>query len=469
MTEPSTGTRQAVRCRIDRSIGVLAATGLTVLATLFAGIYKIRRSFNYDEAYTYTFFISGGSPRRALTTQVVFNNHPMFSFSQTIGWRLGLVSESAQRLGPVVCGAVTVGLLTWFVARRFGAVAGVAAGLFLLLNPVFLNEFRSLRGYSLATMCVLIAALAIERSWHDTRPVWLWVQGIAMVVAVTTHSYSALTLVALAAATLVLGRVERRHIITWAIAAVAGLVIAAPVLDDARRNAESRGNLYLPWFGELVARSLLGYEWLPVAIVGVLTAIGLASIAKRSNRHAAATGLAVAIYGGTILALWQVIQPRDLYPRFFVSALPFLAALAGVGVRTVQDAIAGRSRAWARPLGVIVAIAAVSLAVVGLAPGAREILDTEPTLRDGAAIANGARAEGLSLCGRHPEPLSVYTEAIRRIDGLDDFGDCELYVAVLSLDAPHRDAALERFGSVVDLGGGVRVYASAEVLERLTP
>jgi len=393
----------------------------------------------------------------------------MFSFTQTLGWRVGLVGESAQRLGPVVCGAVTVGLLTWFVARRFGAVAGLGAGLFLLFNPIFMNEFRTLRGYSLATMCVLVAALAIERSWRDPRHVWLWIQGIAMVIAVTTHSYSALTLLVLAAAALVLGRVERRHIVTWVVAAVAALAIAAPVLDDARRNAESRGNAYLPWFGEFMARSLFGYEWLPVAIVGTLAVIGFASVARRSTRHATAMGAAAAIFAGTIVLLWQVVQPRDLYPRFFISALPFVAALAGVGVRAVHDEVADRSRERLRPLVGFAMIAVIAIGVAGLAPRAQELLSREPTIRDGAAIADEARADGLSLCGRNAEPLSVYTETLRPIDGLDDFGDCEVYVAVLGLDAARRDAALDRFGSVVELGGGVRVFASPEVLERVAP
>jgi 4-amino-4-deoxy-L-arabinose transferase-like glycosyltransferase len=466
-----------VRDRVDGLAGVLAATGFTVFVTLLAGVHKIGRSFNYDEGFTYAFFINGGSPRQALTTQIVFNNHPMFSFTQTLGWRVGLVGETAQRLGPVLCGAATVGLLTWFVARRGGVLAGLASGLFLLLNPIFMNEFRNLRGYSLATLCVFVAALAIERSWHDPRRRWMWLQAVVMVVAVTTHSYSALTLLVLAAAALVLGRVGRRHIITWVLAAAAALAIAAPVLDDARRNAESRGNAYLPWFGEFTARSLFGYEWLPVTVVGVLTAVGVVSLAQRSTRHAAATGVAITIFAGTILILWQVIQPRDLYPRFFISVLPFLAATAGVGVRAVLDTVTetdtetetDRPSGRARPLVGIMTIAAISLAVAGLAPRTQEILAIEPTIRDGAAFADRARTEGLSLCGRNAEPMSVYTETIRPIGGLDDFGDCDVYMAVLGLDAARRDAALERFGSVTELGGGVRVFASFDVLERLAP
>ncbi|MFT4658249.1 MAG: hypothetical protein ACI8V4_002436 [Ilumatobacter sp.] len=62
--------------------------------TLFLGLIRIGRSFGWDEGFTYFFFISGGSPRKALTTQIVFNNHPMFSAIQSIGWKLGFVGET---------------------------------------------------------------------------------------------------------------------------------------------------------------------------------------------------------------------------------------------------------------------------------------------------------------------------------------------------------------------------------------
>ncbi|MFT6392581.1 MAG: putative membrane protein, partial [Ilumatobacter sp.] len=169
--------------------------------TLFLGLIRIGRSFGYDEGFTYFFFISGGSPRKALTTQIIFNNHPMFSAIQSVGWKLGFVGETTQRLGPALCGAAAVGITVWFVARYFGVIAGVGAGVILGLNPVFLEQFRQLRGYALATVAVLAAGAALWRSWSDLRHRWLVIQGACMVVAVTTHAYSAVTILMLAVAT----------------------------------------------------------------------------------------------------------------------------------------------------------------------------------------------------------------------------------------------------------------------------
>ncbi len=123
---------------------------------------------------------------------------------QALAWRIGLVGETSQRLLPVMCGAAAVGLLTWWVGRRTDAFAGAFAGLALLANPIFVVEFRTLRGYALATLAVLVAAIATERSWRDHRTRWLVVASIAMVVAVTTHTYSALPIVLVAVVSTVL-------------------------------------------------------------------------------------------------------------------------------------------------------------------------------------------------------------------------------------------------------------------------
>ena len=94
-------------------------------------------------------FVNGGSPWKALTTQFVFNNHQMFSVIQAVVWRIGLVGETSQRLLPVMRGAAAVGLLTWWVGRRTDAFAGCLRRLGPLANPIFVHEFRTLRGYVL--------------------------------------------------------------------------------------------------------------------------------------------------------------------------------------------------------------------------------------------------------------------------------------------------------------------------------
>lgn len=435
--------------RPSAALAVVAAAGMLVL-----GAIRIGRSFGYDEGYTYFFFINGGSVRRALTTQIVFNNHPTFSATQAIGWRLGLVGETTQRLGPVVCAAATVGLLVWYTARRCGVYGGLAAGVALALNPIYLDQVRQLRGYSLATLGVIVAALAIDRSWSDHRQRWLVIQGVAMVVAVTTHAYSAVPLLMIAVAMLALGRLRLAHLVTWVVAALVAFAMQIPLLDEIRANTGGRGTLFRPDFPVQLGRALVGYEWPAVIVVGSAALLGAVAIARRSMRHALAVGLGAATLAAVVTLVWAVAQPRDLYFRFFVSVIPLIAHLAGRGVAQLPR--------LAEPLAVI------AIAVV-LAAGVGEILDQRPTLRAGAAVADRARAEGLELCGRHVEPLFVYTPPFRLVDGVDDLGDCEVLVSVLSVGQPQRDAADAHFGAERNLGGSVRIWADPSVIDAVAP
>jgi hypothetical protein len=437
------GTRTAIGAAIAAAIGTLAL-----------GAIGIGRSFGYDEAITYHYFVHGGSVRRALTTQLVFNNHPTFSATQAIGWQLGLVGESAQRLGPVVAATATVALVVWYTTRRCGVVGGLAAGAALALNPVYLEQVRQLRGYALATLAVVVAGMTLQRSWYDRRHRWLWIQAVAMVVAVTTHAYAALAFLMFAAATLGMGRLRRAHLVTWVGAAVAAFVMHLPLLDETRANLGSRGTLFRDDFPGQLARALVGYEWPAVIVVGGFAIAGLAAVARQSRQHL----LAVALSGGVLVAfvvvMWAVVQPRDLYFRFFIYIVPIGAHLAGRGVALLPR------RADA--------LGAVAIAVV-LAAGVGDILDRRPTIRDGAEIAERARASGYVVCGRSAEPMLVYTAPFPLITGIDDFDECEVFVSMLSVSAAQRAAADAQFDGHLDLGGSVRVWADADVLAEIAP
>lgn len=431
-----------------------AAITAVVLATmaLLVGLVNIGRSFNFDEAITYGSFINGGSVRRALTTQIAFNNHQMFSVFQTVGWRLGFVGESSQRLGPVVCGVVTVGALTWATARRAGVIGGATAGVVLLLNPVYLAEFRSLRGYSLATMCIVLAALAVHRSWNDRRPVWLVAQAAAMVVAVATHAYSALAILLIAVYTLAVGRLRPAHLVAWSGAAVAALVIQLPVLDETITATRANGSLFQPEFVERAARFLLGQAWPAVAITAALAVIGAWSLARRSRPDAIAVVACSATFVAFVLTIWLVLQPLQLFARFFVGVIPFLAAAAGLGAARLPRAVGA---------------VALMVLVVSLVPDARQTLQRDSGLRDAAIAVDAAREQGLVVCGYQAEALFVYMAPIRPVGGVDDFEDCEFYVSVLSLRPEAREAATARFEARRRVGGGPILWGPEDVLAEL--
>lgn len=448
---------------LDRpSAPVVLGVTLAVVAFAFAAV-GIGRSFDFDEAITYRFFVSGGSLRDALTTQVVFNNHQLFSAVQTIAWRLGFVGETAQRVFPVAAGAASVGIVATYTARRVGLVAGATAGLVLAFNPIFLAQARLLRGYALATLAVLVAGIALQRSWHDPRRRWLVIQGVAMVVAVATHSYSAVTILMFAAATVAMGELRRAHLVTWSLAAVAAVLVQLPLLDDARRNAELRGTAYRDWFAETTLRALVGFDWPAVIVVGALTVIGAVSVAGRSMRHLRAVVAAGAVFGTVLVLLWQVIRPADLYPRFFVSVTPLLAHLAGLGVAAIA------ARMPDRRSGVVAGAATGALAVGLLLPGAVDVVRAPgPSIREAAAVVAEAQGMGLQPCGWQAEPLGVYTEPVRPVTGIGDTEGCDVMVAVTGLGPAQRAAVEQRWVDSFTVGP-IGFWASPEVVSALRP
>jgi hypothetical protein len=436
--------------RSPKHPSVAVATAATSIAAMVVGSINIGRSFNYDEGVTYAMFVNGGSPWKALTTQFVFNNHQMFSVIQAVAWRIGLVGETSQRLLPVMCGAAAVGLLTWWVGRRTDAFAGAFAGMILVANPIFVHEFRTLRGYALATLAALVAAIATERSWRDHRTRWLVVASISMVVAVTTHTYSALPIVVVAVVTAVLRHLRVAHLIAWLLAAISAFLLQLPLLDDARSNIAAQGSRYMPGFGRRVVEMYLGQEPVVVIITAVLSAVGLWSLARRSRRVAAALAASIGLVAAVVVLLWQVIEPADLYPRFFVAMAPYAAALAAFGVHAIP----------AR-LGVV----AGALAVALLVPNVGEVVDRTPRIREAAALVDAARADGRVVCGANTLPLSVYTAPVRAIDPtvLDGYGDCEVFVAVIGIGEEGRTMAGERFAHWINFGGGILVYSDTPV------
>jgi hypothetical protein len=435
------------------SAPITIATAATSVVAMCVGSINIGRSFNYDEALTYALFVHGGSPWKALTTQLVFNNHQMFSVIQAVAWRIGLVGETSQRLIPVMCGAAAVGLLTWWVARRTDAFAGTFAGLVLLGNPIFVHEFRSLRGYSLATLAVLVAAVATERSWRDHRTRWLVAAAIAMVVAVTTHTYSALPIMVVAIVTAVLRQLRVAHVIAWLLAATSAILLQLPILDDVRKASSTNGRRYSPGFGRRVVELYLGEDGLVVIIMATLSAVGLWTLGRRSRGVAAALAASIGLVAVVVVLVWQVIEPADLYPRFLVTIAPYLAALAAFGVHAIP----------AR-LGVM----AGALSVALLVPNVREVVHRDPRIREAAALVDAARADGRVVCGANTLPLSVYTAPVRTVDptvldGPGGFGECEVFVAVIAIGEEARAVAGERFAHWINFGGGILVYSDAPV------
>src|SRR5256886_12595249 len=144
----------------NRSLLTGALLGVATFAVYMIGS---NRSFGYDAAASFANFIATPSiwdafaVRSVIPTipvaQVATNDHVLVSLVSHVIYSLtGSRSEVAYRVFPALAAGGTVGLSTGALARRFGMLAGVCAGLYIATDPLFVDNGRELRGYSLAAL-----------------------------------------------------------------------------------------------------------------------------------------------------------------------------------------------------------------------------------------------------------------------------------------------------------------------------
>src|ERR1700730_9805280 len=154
--------------------------GLTLgFATTAAYLIGSGRSLGYDAAATSANFITTPNLIDAFAVHpivpsiilksIASNDHVFFSLVSHVIYSLtGSRSEVVYRLIPAVAAGATVGVSAVVLSRRFGLLAGASAGLFIATNPLFVDNSRDLRGYSLAALLVLLATLLLL----DRTAVW---------------------------------------------------------------------------------------------------------------------------------------------------------------------------------------------------------------------------------------------------------------------------------------------------------
>lgn len=132
------------------------------------------RALGYDAAVTVRNFVLTPSPFDAFRRQVVFNNHPFFSFVEHVTVDLtGSADEVTLRVPPALFAGAVVGLVVWAIARRRSLRAGLVAGAVLAANPTFVGAARLFRpdfpadvavalgGGTVASLLLLLPVLAL--------------------------------------------------------------------------------------------------------------------------------------------------------------------------------------------------------------------------------------------------------------------------------------------------------------------
>jgi hypothetical protein len=430
--------------------------GLLLGVGTFA-VYMVgsNRNFGYDAAASFTNFIATPSLLDAFAvrpvvatipvTQVATNDHVLLSLlSHVIFSVSGTRSEVVYRVIPALAGGATVGLATAALSRRFGLIAGVCAGIFIATDPLFVDNSRDLRGYSLAALGSVAGTLILTGPWTRRR---LAVYALVMGLAISAQLFAGVVLVCHVA--WIATRRSRSDVVrllpAWIAAGIVGVAANATIyyLELTRHGLPA--SYFYPTFPRDLVLFLLGAPVLLALAVWVAPAgLGLWTLKGKPWMWTTA-GVVAAV----VLVLWLGVQPAFLYPRFFVFLVPALGYVIGSAIQ----------RWWV--LGPVVLVGAVA-AAIGQAP---TYVEDPLALRQAAAAIERIHASGGRPCVIHSDEqiLSGYTTEFTVVTSSNQLSTCDAVVMVSwGVDLGLRDQAAEEFPRLTRL----EAYYPAVVLER---
>ena len=367
-----------------------------VLGIVTTAVYLIgsNRSFGYDAAATFANFIATPSLWDAFAVHSVMptielksiasNDHVLLSFlSHLIYSATGSRSEAVYRLLPAVAAGGTVGVMAAVLSRKFGMLAGVSAALYIAAVPLFVDNARDVRGYSLAALCSVLATvlLASDERTRARRIAYALLMGLA----IAAQLFAAVVLVA--HVMWIATRRDVKPIIqlapAWVVAALIGVAANANIQFMELLQHGYPPSLFNPDFPRDLVLFLLGAPvLLPIGLW--LSAAGLGLWVLRAEPWLWAS---VAVIVVVVAILWLGLKPAYLYPRFFIFLVPGCAFLMAAAIAR-----------W-KVLAPVVLVGVVA-AVISQATGYTE----DPlALRQAAAFVDRTHAAGRTACVIHAD------------------------------------------------------------------
>ena len=413
------------------------------------------RSLGYDAAASFANFIATPSIWDAFAvrsviptipvTQVATNDHVLLSLlSHFIYSATGTRSEVVYRLLPALAAGATVGVSTAALARRFGILAGICAGLFIATDPLFVDNGRDIRGYSLAALGSVIATLILSSRWTRGR---LIAYALIMGLAISAQLFAGVVLLCHVA--WMLTRRSRPELVrlapAWFVSLLIGVAANANIQFIEFTQHGLPAPMFYPTFPSDLVFFLLGAPvLLPIGLW--LSSAGLGLWLQRREPWLWAT---IAVLAAVVLVLWLALRPAFLYPRFFIFLVPACGYLMAAAI----------ARWWVLAPVVVLGAAA---AVVSQASGYTE----DPlALPQAAAAVARIHESGQRACVIHSDEqvLSAYTTDFTVVTRPEQLHDCDAVVVVSwGVDLGLRDEAAREFPRLTTL----QAYYPAVVLER---
>jgi hypothetical protein len=413
------------------------------LGAVTAAVYLIgaRRSFGYDAAATFANFVAtpnlvdafavhAAMPSIVLKS-IASNDHVFLSLiSHVIYSVTGLRNEWVYRLVPALAAGGTVGVSAAVLARRFGLLAGVCAGLFIATNPMFVDNSRDLRGYSLAALLALVATLLLVNSLSQQGRGVRIAYAVLLGLAVATHVFAIVVLLShVVWIAIQRSPAELKSLIpAWAAAFLIGAAANANIEAMVFLQHGFPPSLFDPTFPRDLVLFLVGAP--------VLLSVGLwlssAGLGLWAARRESLVWASIAVVAFVVAILWLVLEPAYLYPRFFIFLIPGVAYLMAAAIER-----------W-KVLAPVVAAGAIA-AIVAQVPGYTQ----DPlALPQAAAAVERAHAAGQRACVIHADEqvLAAYTTDFTVASSPDQLNACDMVVVVSwNVDLPLRDLAAQKF------------------------
>ncbi len=425
------------------------------LATAAAYLVGANRSYGYDAAATFANFVATPSLWDAFAIHSVLptvpiksvasNDHVLLSFLSHLIYSLtGSRSEVVYRLVPALAAGGTVGVTTTVLARRFGLVAGLCAGIFIATDPLFVENSRDLRGYSLAALGAVLGTLILVGKWTRWR---LVAYALVMGLAIAAQFFAVVVLLMQVAWIATRGSwpQARQLAPAWLAAAVIGVAANVNIQVMELLGHGYPPSVFYPDFPRDLVFFLVGAPLLvPLGLWLSTAGLGLWTLRKEPWLWAAIATVAVVVG-----VLWLGLRPAYLYPRFFIFLIPGCAYL-----------MAGAIARWP-VLAPVVVLGAIVAALTQVPGWTQDPL----ALPQAAAAVERVHAAGGRACVIHidEQVLAAYTSDFAIVSSPDQLAGCDAVVVVSwNVDLPLRDLAAQEFPRATTLRAGY----PAVVLER---
>jgi hypothetical protein len=425
------------------------------VATTAAYLIGSGRSFGYDAAATFANFIATPSLVDAFAVHtalpatplksIASNDHVLLSLlSHLIYSATGSRSEVVYRLLPALAAGGTVGITAAVLAERFGTLAGASAALFVATDPLFVENSRDVRGYSLAALLTLLSTVLLLGRHTRWR---LALYGLLLGLAIAAHVFAVVVLLVHVASIATQRSIKPLLSLApaWAVAALIGVAANANIQVMELLEHGFPPSLFYPAFPRDLVFFLLGAP--------VLLSLGLwlstAALGAWTLRTEPRFWASVAVVAVVVAVLWLGLQPAYLYPRFFIFLVPACAYLMAAAIAR-----------W-KVLAPVVVVGAV-VAAVSQVPGYTQ----DPlALPQAAAAVERVHASGGRACviRSDEQVLAAYTTDFTVVSNADELSGCDAVVVVSwNVDLVVRDKAAQEFPRAMVLPA----YYPAVVLER---